>query len=154
MQSEQEITTLELTDTYNAETRRGDLVMPEQDAMLPTLFYPTEGNEMVAGGKIVRVMGSIATAARNSVVTLNRGLNQGAKVGQVLDIYAQGESVKDPKTHELIKLPNQNIGSLMILKPLMNSVTLTYSRATYLLKSGQKFVRLKMKNKTILLIDL
>lgn len=116
VQSEQEITTLELTDTYNAETRRGDLVMPEQDVMLPTLFYPTEGNEMVAGGKIVRVMGSIATAARNSVVTLNRGLNQGAKVGQVLDIYAQGESVKDPKTHELIKLPNQNIGSLMIFK--------------------------------------
>lgn len=38
VQSEQEITTLELTDTYNAETRRGDLVMPEQDAMLPTLF--------------------------------------------------------------------------------------------------------------------
>lgn len=101
VQSGQEITTLELTDTYNAETRRGDLVMPEQDVMLPTLFYPTEGNEMVAGGKIVRVMGSIATAARNSVVTLNRGLNQGAKVGQVLIFMRKAKASKTRKRMNL-----------------------------------------------------
>lgn len=99
-------------------------------------------------------MGSIATAARNSVVTLNRGLNQGAKVGQVLDIYAQGESVKDPKTHELIKLPNQNIGSLMIFKTFDEFSYAYVLESNLPIKVGQKLALLKMKNKTILLIDL
>jgi hypothetical protein len=61
---ENDITTLELTDSYNAEVRRGDRVMPEQEAMLPTLFYPTDANQVKDGGKVIRVMGSIGTAAK------------------------------------------------------------------------------------------
>ncbi|WP_343682872.1 LysM peptidoglycan-binding domain-containing protein [Acinetobacter baylyi] len=115
-QSENDITTMELTQSFNSEVRRGDLVLPEEQAMLPTLFYPTEAHQVMEGGKIIRVMGSISTAGKHSVVTLNRGTTQGTQVGQVFDIYQQGEVVKDPKTQENIKLPNQNIGSLMIFK--------------------------------------
>jgi hypothetical protein len=49
--SEKDITTFELTDSYNGEVRRGDRVMLEQDAMLPTLFYPTRTNQVKDGGK-------------------------------------------------------------------------------------------------------
>lgn len=114
--NENEITTLELTDSYNAEVRRGDHVLPKYDADLPSLFYPTATAEVTEGGKIIRVMGSIGTAAQRSVVSIDRGISHGAKMGQVLSIYQQGETVRDPKTKESVKLPNQRIGNVMIFK--------------------------------------
>ncbi|MBJ8435180.1 LysM peptidoglycan-binding domain-containing protein [Acinetobacter pittii] len=114
--SEKDITTLELTDSYNSEVRRGDRVMPEEEATLPTLFYPVDATQVTDGGKIIRVMGSIGTAAKNSVVTLDRGMAQGIQVGQVFDITQQGETIRDPKTKEPIQLPGQQIGSLMVFR--------------------------------------
>lgn len=113
---ENEITTLELTDSYNAEVRKGDYVLPAYSSNLPTIFYPTAQNEVLTGGKIVRVQGSIGTAAVHGVVTIDRGIIDGAKAGQVFSIYQQGEVVNDPKTKEAIKLPNQNIGTIMVFK--------------------------------------
>lgn len=113
---ENDVTTLELTKSYNAEVRKGDYVLPSYDAELPSLFYPTTTNEVTNGGKVVRVQGSIGTAAQYSVVTIDRGSLQGAKPGQVFSIYQQGETVRDPKTKESVKLPSQKIGTLMIFK--------------------------------------
>lgn len=114
--NENDIATLELTDSYNAEVRRGDHVLPKYDADLPTLFYPTETAEITDGGKIIRVLGSIGTAAQRSVVSIDRGIAQGAKTGHVLSVYQQGETVRDPKTKEAVKLPNQRVGNIMIFK--------------------------------------
>ena len=114
--SENDITTVELTDSYNGEVRRGDRVMLEQDAMLPTLFYPTDANQVRDGGKVIRVMGSIGTAAKNGVVTVDRGTADGVEIGQVFSTYQEGETVRDPKTKEKVKLPGQYVGSVMIFK--------------------------------------
>ena len=113
---ENEVTTLELTDSYNSEVRRGDYVLPQYDAQLPSLFYPITTNEVTPGGKVIRVQGSIGTAAVHSVVTLDRGTRDGTKTGQIFSVYQQGETVRDPKTQEAIKLPNQLVGQLMIFK--------------------------------------
>jgi hypothetical protein len=90
--------------------------MFEQEAMLPTLFYPTEANQVTQGGQIIRVMGSIGSAAKNSVVTIDRGRLDGVQSGHVFAIYQQGETVQDPKTKERIKLPNQKVGTLMVFR--------------------------------------
>lgn len=113
---EKEVSTLELTNSYNAEVRRGDYVLPQYEDNLPSLFYPITTNDVMVGGKIVRVQGSIGTAATHSVVTVDRGNLHGAKPDQVFSVYQQGETVRDPKTKESIKLPNQQIGTLMIFK--------------------------------------
>ena len=116
VRGENDITTLELTDTYNSEVRRGDRVLPEYDPMLPTLFYPTNAEDVVAGGQVVRVMGSIGTAAKNSVVTIDRGSLQGVQVGHVFSINQKGVVVTDPKTKERVQLPGQRIGNVMVFK--------------------------------------
>ena len=116
VRGENDITTLELTDTYNSEVRRGDRVLPEYDPMLPTLFYPTNAEDVVAGGQVVPVMGSIGTAAKNSVVTIDRGSLQGVQVGHVFSINQKGEVVTDPKTKERVQLPGQRIGNVMVFK--------------------------------------
>ncbi|AXY61473.1 LysM peptidoglycan-binding domain-containing protein [Acinetobacter sp. WCHAc010052] len=120
IRGENDITTLELTNTYNGEVRRGDRVLPEYDPMLPTLFYPTHAEDITAGGQIVRVMGSIGTAAKNSVVTIDRGTLQGIQVGHVLAVSQKGETVTDPKTHERVQLPGQRIGNIMVFKAFDN----------------------------------
>ena len=120
VRGENDITTLELTDTYNAEVRRGDRVLPEYDPMLPTLFYPTNAENVTAGGSIVRVMGSIGTAAVHSVVTIDRGSLQGVQSGQVFSVNQKGEIVTDPKTKERVQLPGQRIGNIMVFKTFDN----------------------------------
>ena len=120
VRGENDITSLELTDTYNAEVRRGDRVLLEYDPMLPTLFYPTNAEEVVAGGQVVRVMGSIGTAAKHSVVTIDRGSLQGVQVGHVLTVNQKGEVVTDPKTKERVQLPGQRIGNIMVFKSFEN----------------------------------
>ncbi len=116
VRNENDITTVELTDSYNGEVRRGDRVMLEQEAMLPTLFYPIDAKQVRYGGKVIRVLGSIGTAAKNGVVTVDRGTADGVEIGQVFSTYQEGEIVQDPKTKEKVKLPGQYVGSLMIFK--------------------------------------
>lgn len=114
--NENDIATLELTDSFSSEVRKGDHVLPRYNPELPSLFFPTATNEITPGGQIIRVLGSIGTAAQRSVVTIDRGSLNGAKAGHVLSIYQQGEIVRDPKTKEAVKLPNQRVGDLMIFK--------------------------------------
>ena len=116
VRNENDITTVELTDSYNGEVRRGDRVMLEQEAMLPTLFYPIDAKQVRDGGKVIRVLGSIGTAAKNGVVTVDRGTADGVEIGQVFSTYQEGEIVQDPKTKEKVKLPGLYVGSLMIFK--------------------------------------
>ena len=114
--NENDITTLELTKSFNAEVRKGDFVLPQYDNNMPSLFYPTIPKEVTDGGQVVRVQGSIGTAAQHGVVTLDRGALHGVKSGQVFSIYQKGETVRDPQTKEMVKLPNQRVGTVMIFK--------------------------------------
>ncbi|AUC06605.1 LysM peptidoglycan-binding domain-containing protein [Acinetobacter lwoffii] len=116
VRGEGDVTTLELTDSYNAEVRRSDRVLPEYDPMLPTLFYPTNAENIAAGGQIVRVLGSIGTAARHSVVTIDRGTAHGVQTGHVFSVNQKGEVVTDPKTKERVQLPGERIGQIMVFK--------------------------------------
>ncbi|EEY89417.1 LysM domain protein [Acinetobacter lwoffii SH145] len=116
VRGEGDVTTLELTDSYNAEVRRGDRVLPEYDPMLPTLFYPTNAENIAAGGQIVRVLESIGTAARHSVVTIDRGTAHGVQTGHVFSVNQKGEVVTDPKTKERVQLPGERIGQVMVFK--------------------------------------
>nr|WP_174506949.1 LysM peptidoglycan-binding domain-containing protein [Acinetobacter sp. Marseille-Q1620] len=115
-----DIATLELTESFTREVRKGDLILPLFEAELPSMFYPTSKNEIVHGGHIIRVMGAINRAAQRSVVTVDRGTLQGAKVGQVFSIAQRGEIVKDPKTKKNVELPQQQIGHLMLFKTFDN----------------------------------
>ena len=115
-----DMTTIEVTDSYNAEIRRGYIVMPEQESTLPTMFYPVNADDVVAGGKVIRVQGSIGAAAVRSVVSIDRGTNQGVKVGDVFSVNDVGQMVKDPVTRKTIQLPSENVGSIMVFKAFDN----------------------------------
>jgi hypothetical protein len=118
-----DIATFELNQTFNAEVRKGDLVLPEYDATLPTLFYPVSANQVRADGQVIRVLGSIGAAAKRSVIAINRGITDGVQVGHVFAIDQRGELTTDPKTKEKVQLPGQRIGHAMVFK--------TFDRISY-----------------------
>ena len=117
VRSENEMTSIELTNSYNQEVRRNDRILPIYDPMLPTLFYPTYADSVTAGGQVIRVAGSIGTAAVRGVVTINRGNLDGVQSGQVFAVNQKGEVVRDTKANQNIELPDERVGQVMVFKP-------------------------------------
>lgn len=116
VQLDNDVATFELNQTFNAEVRKGDLVLPQYDATLPSLFYPISANQVREGGQVIRVLGSINAAAKRSVIAIDRGITDGVQVGHVFAIDQKGEITTDPKTKEKVQLPGQRIGHAMVFK--------------------------------------
>lgn len=112
--------TIELRESFTAEVRGSDVILPVYDVNYPSMFYPTVKNQLQDGAKVTRVHGSISSGAKYSVVTINRGEKQGADIGQVFAINEAGELVKDPKTNQMVRLPDRGIGYVMIFKTFDN----------------------------------
>ena len=119
-QQQGDISTFEISKTYNNEIRKGDYILPIYDPMLPTLFYPTSPNEVTAGGQVIRVLGSIGTAGKHSVVALNRGQLDGVQTGDIFALDQLGEVTTDPKTKETVQLPNMRVGHALVFRTFDN----------------------------------
>ncbi|WP_199508068.1 MULTISPECIES: LysM peptidoglycan-binding domain-containing protein [unclassified Psychrobacter] len=108
------VSSIQLTDTYDKEVREGDRVFVELDNSIPPVFYPVPAN-VTRGGLIVRVMDSISSAARGSVVAINLGKAQGAKPGDVLTVYRKGPLVRDVYDNDSpVRLPDEPAGMVMV----------------------------------------
>ena len=118
-----EIATIELLRSFDQEVRTGDRVMLENETPLPSVFYPTAATEVTAGGQVIRILDSISSASKNSVVAIDRGIVNGAKPGQVFSVYQKGSITTDPKTGEKIQLPSERVGLVMIFN--------TFERVSY-----------------------
>ncbi|HQN65029.1 MAG TPA: LysM peptidoglycan-binding domain-containing protein [Methylophilus sp.] len=83
-------------------------------------------------GRIIRIYGGVAEGGPNTVVSINRGKNDGLEEGHVLAISRHGRSVRDPefkakkdaklltedeiKNGDIVKLPNERVGLLMVFR--------------------------------------
>lgn len=111
-----DIATIELTQSFDSEVRNQDRVLPIHDAPLPNVFYPTQPDQVKTGGRVLRVLDSISAAAKGSVIALDRGSQDGVAVGQVFAIYQQGSQIKDPKTGDKLTLPSEKTGLAMVFR--------------------------------------
>lgn len=97
-----------------------------------TSFVPRAPDGQVEGSIIANYSG-VNEAGPNSVVTINRGKNDGLEEGHVLAIYRNGQLIKNPQEKKSgdenipaeIKLPNERIGLLMVFR--------TFERVSYAL---------------------
>ena len=114
------VTSLQLTESYGKEVREGDRVFVELNNSIPPVFYPTPAS-VNRGGMIVRVMDSISSAARGSVVAVNLGRVQGAKPGDVLTVYQKGPLVRDTIDNDnAVRLPSEPSGMVMVFNTFDN----------------------------------
>ena len=69
------------------------------------------------------VVGGVTQIGQYQVVVLNRGSNNGLSVGDVLTVWQTGEEIKDRFAGGMVRLPEEEAGTIMVFK--------TYDRISY-----------------------
>lgn len=102
----------------------GDKLLVNESGRISSVFHP--GNpDGVKPGRILRVFGSIASAAQYSVIVINRGEVDGVKSGHTFALYRRGAVIKDTVSQESVTLPSESAGLAMVFR--------TFSRVSYAL---------------------
>ncbi|MCP4597974.1 LysM peptidoglycan-binding domain-containing protein [Neptuniibacter sp.] len=112
--SKDEIVTLDVVKSHK-EVRILDRVVPTEEVRIQSVFYPKASPEGVEG-KVLSVLSGVRDAGQFNVVALNRGMREGLEAGHVFAIYRKGELIKDPVTNEMLNLPPERSGELMVFK--------------------------------------
>lgn len=111
---EDDITVLEATRTRQ-EVRGGDILLPREDRGLVTEFQPRVPQQAVAG-RILAVPGGVRFIGRLQVVALDLGARDGLAAGHVLAVEQRGARFHDPRTDEVLRLPGEDAGLVMVFR--------------------------------------
>jgi hypothetical protein len=114
LEQENDINTLRLIRTRQ-EVNVGDRLLPTEEGKVDSIFYPKSPSVDIKG-KIIHVFGGVRNVSQFNVVALNRGERDKLAIGDVLAVYRQGEKVRDTVTRELVQLPSERSGILIVFK--------------------------------------
>ena len=112
--SEGDIARVEVLSAYQ-EVRNDDILLPLEDRELSDAFVPRAPLNDVSG-QIVAVPGGVRFIGRLQIVALDLGTQDGLQPGHVLRVDQQGELVTDPRTQELLRLPDTEAGLVMVFR--------------------------------------
>jgi len=96
------------------------LIEPEQDREFGSKFIISEPTDEIEGGLILDVPMGVKRAGAKEVVLINKGLSDNIIEGNILAIYQTGEIIKDRVTKKNIKLPDEQVGLVMVFKAYDN----------------------------------
>lgn len=120
---EGDIALLEIVSSRQ-EIRASDLVLPLESLPVTAAFLPRAPASELEG-RILSVPGGVRFIGRLDVVALDLGRRDGLEPGHVLAVEQIGEQVVDPLTDELLRLPGEDAGLLMVFR--------VYDRVSYAL---------------------
>ena len=116
-----DILTLDLRSSRE-EVRRLDRLLPSGEERIQSVFHPQPGPDLQEA-VILDVLGGVAKVGQFDAVALSVGQAEGVEPGQVFAVYKKGELVKDPVNGEVLPLPSERAGELMVFK--------TFERVSY-----------------------
>ena len=92
-------------------------------------------------GRIVSVYDGVNQAGSQSIVTLNRGRNDGLEVGHVLALIETGGTVLDKTvaTKEYVRLPDERIGEMFVFRVFDTISYALIMRTTHAVQVGDRF---------------
>ena len=111
---EADIATLFVSSTRE-EVQIGDRVLPTEERRVDSTFFPSAPDGGI-DGKIKSVFGGVTQVGQYDVVVLNRGEREGLQTGNVLAIYKAGALARDRIANELVRLPSERSGLLMVFR--------------------------------------
>lgn len=109
--------TLSITRS-NREILPGDRLLEARDSRFGSNFFP-KAPEARIDGRIISVLDGVSQIGQYSVVAINRGLEHGLAVGDVLAIYKSGRTVRDTYgsgRRENVRLPDERAGELIVFR--------------------------------------
>ncbi|WP_027858521.1 LysM peptidoglycan-binding domain-containing protein [Marinobacterium jannaschii] len=109
-----DVLTLDVRRSHK-EIRILDRVVPTEEERIQSLFHPAPAPEK-SEAKVLSVLGGVNDGGQFNVVAFNLGQREGLEPGHVFSIYRRGERIKDPVTRELITLPEERSGLMMVFR--------------------------------------
>lgn len=136
LRQEDDITLLEVVSSRQ-EIRDADLVLPLESLPVTAQFQPRAPQRDIEG-HILSVPGGVRFIGRLDVVALDLGQREGLAPGHVLAVDQLGEQVVDPKAQELLRLPGEDAGLLMVFRTYEHISYALVMRATRSLAVGDR----------------
>jgi nucleoid-associated protein YgaU len=112
--AEDEVARFKITNSKE-DIRPGDRLIPTEERKVDSVFYP-KAPDTDMKGQILHVFSGVRNVSQYDVVVLNLGERDGSAIGDVLAVHTKGEVVKDRVTEELVKLPDERRGILMVFR--------------------------------------
>ncbi|MBC6906166.1 LysM peptidoglycan-binding domain-containing protein [Saccharophagus sp. K07] len=109
-----EIATLLMTRTTE-EVRVGDRLLADESRTIDSTFFPSAPKTEV-NAQIIAVEGGVTQVGKMDVVVINRGDREGMEVGNVLAVYKRGGKVKDRVKGDIVTLPDERAGLVMVFR--------------------------------------
>ena len=97
------------------EVRISDVLLPTLEQRVQSVFHPKSPSSEIEG-KIIHVFAGVRNVSQHDVVVINKGSRESLETGDVLATYRVGEQVRDRKTNELLQLPSERSGLLIIFR--------------------------------------
>jgi len=97
------------------EIRINDRLLPTVEQKVESVFQPKSPGVEI-DGKIIHVFAGVRNVSQHDVVIVNKGERDKLEVGDVLATYRVGEQVRDRNTNELIQLPSERSGLMIIFR--------------------------------------
>ncbi|OZG73257.1 peptidoglycan-binding protein [Hahella sp. CCB-MM4] len=110
----EDVVTVQIRRT-SEEIRQGDRLLQEEDREISSTYYPSNPDREIRG-RMIAVLDGVSQIGQYDVVVINKGVEDGLKEGNVLAVYKVGEQVRDPYTKEILQLPSDRAGILMIFR--------------------------------------
>lgn len=108
------ILTLKITRSSEEILTDDRLLLPEKLKKMPSLIPSTlEQKDLQA--RIINVIGGVSQIGQLSNVIINKGKRENMKPGHVMAIYTEAQ-IRDHVTKEVIELPPEQVGLLMIYR--------------------------------------
>jgi hypothetical protein len=96
------------------ELSRGDRLKPAK-VIDPHIVPSYPGGQLE--GSVLYIRGNTFEAGQNQVIGISLGLKDGMKAGATLSIYRAGRIITDRVTGEQVRLPEEEIGEIIVLVP-------------------------------------
>jgi len=94
-------------------------------------------------GSVMYIRNNAKEAGQNQVVGISLGINNGVKPGTSLSIYKAGRLIRDRVTGEDVRLPREEIGSLLVLVPQEKASIALITRSTQAINIGDAVLSYK-----------
>lgn len=114
LSKERDMVTMEVVRS-SEDVRVDDRLFTQPDREVRAVLYPHPPKKK-SSGNIIRFFDRINSVATHDVVVIDRGKRDGMDEGTVLDIYQQGEKVRDREDQEMIRLPRMKVGSMILFR--------------------------------------